>query len=316
MQELNIEKFDPLKAEITELVENIKKTVASSSDATGYDLMKENKKVLQDKRIEMVARMKEERAGALKFQKGVIQLEKDLLAIISPVEDELKEKITKIDDKKKREERLEMLPERKEKLATIGIIEMHDDKILDMDEKKFAEFFVDEKMKYLEKKQEEIEENVRIAKEEQEEKEKIERQKAMRVHNDRRNILIPFWNFVGEEHKSGDLGELSDESFEIILNDAKKLKEEKEEADEKQRQAEIEEQSKQAATLERIRIENANKEKEAQEKREQKNLARRKKYQEFLKENGVTNDNANVDFYQKVEGKRVTLFKKIAEFNG
>jgi hypothetical protein len=158
--ELSISKFDPLKAEISALVENVKTTVASASGAAGYDLMKENKRVLQQRRTDLVRGLKAERESAIKFQKAIIEVEKDCLKLIADVEDPLDEKIKTIDDSRKREERLAILPERKEKLLSIEL-ELTDDEILDMDDRKFAEFFVEKKSLYLEAKQAKIDEAAR-----------------------------------------------------------------------------------------------------------------------------------------------------------
>lgn len=176
MNELSISKFDPLKAEISALVENIKSVVASSTGATGYELMKEKKKVLQSRRTDLVRDLKAERDGALKFQKAVIEVEKDCLNMIASIEDPIDEKIKAIDDARKREERLAILPERKEKLASIELV-MTDDEILDMDDKVFAQFFIDKKVIYLEEKQARIDaENKRIADEKLAEENEAKRQ--------------------------------------------------------------------------------------------------------------------------------------------
>jgi phage-related minor tail protein len=162
MNDLSIAKFDPLKAEIISLVENIKTTVASASGAEGYELMKENKKVLQIRRTDLVKYLKSEREGFINGQKFVVKFEKECLELIADVEQPLDDKIKTIDDARKREERIAILPERKEKLASIEI-EMTDDEILDMDDKQFAQYFVDRKIEYLQAKQDKIDaENKRI----------------------------------------------------------------------------------------------------------------------------------------------------------
>lgn len=201
MNELSISKFDPLKAEIAALAENVRTTVASSSGSAGYELMKEKKKLLQTRRVDLVKDLKAEREGALKFQKAVIEVEKECLKLIADVEEPLDEKIKAIDDAKAREERMAILPERKEKLASIELT-MTDDEILDMDDKVFAQFFVDKKMIYLEEKQAKIDaenkriEDERIAKENEanrqadlekarKEGEKIAKQKAKEAEEKR-----------------------------------------------------------------------------------------------------------------------------------
>lgn len=55
-------------------------------------------------------------------------------------------------------------------------------------------------------------------------KEDEEKQLKIKLYNDRKEKLIPFWNFLHEDHKSCDFGELPEESFDIILNEAKQSK--------------------------------------------------------------------------------------------
>lgn len=55
---------------------------------------------------------------------------------------------------------------------------------------------------------------------EQEEKLKIEQ---LNLYNSRKEQLIPFWNFLKHDHKSADFGMLPEDSFQIILNEAKQL---------------------------------------------------------------------------------------------
>jgi len=284
MNELSISKFDPLKAEISALVENVKATVASATGATGYELMKENKKVLQSKRTDLVKDLKAERDGAIKFQKAIIEVEKDLLKIISEVEQPLDDKIKEIDDARKREERLAILPERKEKLSSIEMV-MTDDEILDMDDKKFAEFFIDKKMAHLEEKQAKID------------------------AENKRN----------EDKRQKDLANARKEA---AANAKKEAEEEKKRAIQKEkdkakrdRQKLIDDQKRK--DQERIDKKNRKQKKEsdqiAKEKAENERLEKGKKYQKFLADNGYTKENWQ-DFYIKREETKVVLYKKVGEF--
>lgn len=308
MENFKIDKFDPLKKEITDLVESVKKTVASSTGAEGYDLMKENKKALQSRRIAIVKDMKSDRDGALQFQRAIIQIEKELLGIIKPVEDDLLGKIKEIDEAKAREERKELLPDRKLMLADIKI-ELSDDAILYMDDNAFASYHYDKKMEYLEAKQAKIDEA---------EQKKIDDDKKNKfeLYNKRKELLIPYWGYLHNDHRGCDYGELPEESFAIILNEAKKNKKEQEEKAKKEVGEALKKAKTKAVEQEKIRVAEQKKEDELKAKKESRNLARRKKYKEFLKEHGATNANLKTDFYQAVDGKNVTLYKKVGEFVG
>lgn len=306
MQNLNIAEFDPLKAEISALVENIKTTVASSTGASGYELMKENKKVLQQKRKATVDLLKEKREASNAYSKGIIAIEKDLLGIIASVEDDLDEKIKAIDNAKKREERKAMLPERREQLASIEE-ELTDDQILDMDEKAFAQYFTDHRLAYLEAKQAKIDAEAKRIENEKKEA-------AVALYNKRKDMLIPYWSALHIDHRSADFSELSEESFVIMLNEAK----EKFEADEKIRLAGIKEQAEKdakakadKAAQDAIDAENARLE---QEKKDQKNLERQKRYKQFLVDNGVTAENKDDFFLKNNEDGSIILYKRVAEF--
>lgn len=294
MDNLNIERFNPRKAEITELVERIKSTVISMpGDKTGYELMKENKKTLQSARTNLTKDLKAEREGALAYQKGIIAIEKDMLAIIEPVESELDEKIKAIEDAEKRAARVAILPDRKEKLKSIEL-EMTDGEILDMDDKVFAQFFTDKKMAYLE----------------------AQNEKARKIEEDRRR----------EEDEKRHQEEIKKASEQAAAN-AKKEAEEKAEREKKeavQREKDKAERAKQKlideqAQKERDRIaaeEKAERDKQAQiakEKAEAEKLEKTKKYQKFLADNGCTKETES-EFYIKKEETKVVLYKKVGEF--
>lgn len=294
MQEINIERFNPRKAEITELVERIKSTVISMpGDKTGYELMKDNKKTLQSARVNLTKDLKAEREGALAYQKGIIAIEKDMLAIIDPVESELDEKIKAIEDAEKRSARVAILPERKEKLASIEL-EMTDDEILDMDDKVFAQFFVDKKMAYLE----------------------AQNEKARKIEEDRRR----------EEDERRHQEEIKKASEQAAAN-AKKEAEEKAEREKKeavQREKDKAERAKQKliddqARKDQERIDSENKARQeesdriAQEKADAEKLEKTKKYQKFLTDNGCTKETEK-NFYIKKEETKVVLYKKVGEF--
>jgi hypothetical protein len=145
--------FDPIKAEVSALVENIKKTVIiQPGNITGYELMKSNKSVLQKKRKWVCDTFKADRDFHTKHNNLNREKEKEILSLINPLETELGDKISAIDEAKKIERRKLELPERQERLATINAV-FSDDVLLAMDKADFESFFTEQKSLYLEEKE-------------------------------------------------------------------------------------------------------------------------------------------------------------------
>ena len=157
---MEIQKFNPTKAEITKAVEEVKDLTVS--DEESYEVVKKAKKKIADYRIAITKFGKEQRAEALAWQREVLRQEKELLAMIEPTETRFKTELSEFDEAKKREERKVLLPGRKKMLEEIEL-EMTDDELLDMDENEFSTFYTEKKMEYLEEKD-------RIAKEKEAEK--------------------------------------------------------------------------------------------------------------------------------------------------
>ena len=148
--ENQVDLFKPGIAELTKMAEGYKGLVINGvNDEAGYEAVKTARKELGDVRILITKTGKALRQEALEKQRRVIKDEQEYLKIIVPTEDELKEKLSAIDEEKKRKEREILLPGRKTMIAEIGL-EMTDDEILDKDEKEFATFFTEKKMAYLE----------------------------------------------------------------------------------------------------------------------------------------------------------------------
>jgi hypothetical protein len=282
MENLSIEKFNPLKAEVNALVENIKSTVISiPNDKTGYELMKENKKRLQVKRTEITKFLKSEREDAIAFQKNIIGFEKDLLALIEPLEKDLDSKIKAIDEEKAKLERIKLLPSRKEKLTEIGL-EFDDQFLLGMDVDAFQEFYNQKKADYLAEKERKIladqakldAENLRIENEKNLAKAKEDAAKEALVQ-------------AGRDAELAAIKAENDKNAAVQAEIDRQAREEKVKADAKQAQLD-------------------------KEKLDQEALEKDKKYQKFLKDNGYTND---TEFLIQRSPNKVTLYKKIAELD-
>jgi len=309
---LDIKIFDPLKARITELVENVKNTVTSTTAESSYELLKENKKILAKERIDFVKMLKAERAGALKYQNDIISIEKDLLAIVEPLESELKEKLKAIDDEEERKSRLVTLPERKEKLAAVGAV-VEDDAILMMDGIQFSELLNEKTALYLEEEKRKLQEaQDRIEQEKREEEEKklrdeeIERARAEAVEAEK---VRQEEEKIKEEAERKLAAEREKEDFERKLREQKEQME-KERRDEEQRRIEIIKED------ERKKIEEERKKAEEEERikkeKEEENLKmlRDEKFKEFLVKCEYTNGE---EFKIERNGNTVICYKKVGE---
>lgn len=143
MDNLKIERFNPTVAELQNLVELTKDISATDlEDKKQIEVVKKNRIALRDARITISKKGKELREEANAFSKAVIAKEKELISIITPEEDRLKN----IEDEAKKikiqKERLAILPQRIEKLNSIGDNrETNQEELLEMDDPAFTEYY-------------------------------------------------------------------------------------------------------------------------------------------------------------------------------
>jgi hypothetical protein len=308
---LDVKRFNPLKARIKELVEKVGNTVSSTTADCPYALLKENKKILADERIAFVKMLKEERSSALAYQNSILDVEKSLLAIVEPLESKLKEKIKAIDDEEERKSRLVTLPERKEKLAAIGVV-AEDNDILMMDGIKFSAFFNEKKEAYLAEQERllrEAQEKIEREKQEAEDKrlreEEIERARAEAVESER---VRQEEDKIKEEAERKAAAEREKEEFERKLREQKEQME-KERRDEEQRRIEIiKEEERRKIEEERKKAEE---EERLQKEKEEESLkmVRNEKFKKFLEDCGY-NDK---EFKIERNGNTVICYKKVGE---
>jgi len=299
---LNIEKFNPTKADLIKLADKYKSLeIKGIDDRIGYNIVDEARKDLKKKRVELTKTGKELKDEANQFAKKVISIEKELVAIIEPLELELKAKQDEIDLIIEKNKRKALLPDRIEKLKSINV-EISEDEILEMDSDTFLAFFNEHKEYYLAEKERKL----------QEEKDKIEEQKKIEELKKQR-----------EEEIERAKKEAAENAKKEAEEHAKKIQEEKD-AETARKIKEAEDKAKKAeedrirADLER-KLEDERKEKEEQEriekeKQEKAALEKEKKYKQFLKDNGVTAANKDNFIIKKVDEK-ILLFKKIGELN-
>ncbi len=96
--------LDTVKAGLAEL-EKSYATVPDCSTKEGYEAAKEQRKELAKKRREVDEAHKEEKAEPLRRCQQLDKMKRDILKVITPLEDARKEAIKAFDEKKEREER-------------------------------------------------------------------------------------------------------------------------------------------------------------------------------------------------------------------
>lgn len=145
--QFTLEKFNPTTNELKELADKYRwLKICWIEDWKGMDIVLAAKNDLVHKRTYISKSMKSFRDSAILFQKNVISKEKELLAIIWWVEEELKAEIQAVEDEKERLKRIETLPVRYEELRRLGLETQYDDTfVLSMSYKDFCDFIILEK---------------------------------------------------------------------------------------------------------------------------------------------------------------------------
>jgi len=308
--------FNPSVVEATKIAEKYKGlTIKGLGDKEGYKAVYDGQQELKKLRVDITKFGKKEREEALAYQKEVIRQEKELLAVIVPVEDALKFERDKIDEEKKKEERRVLLPSRVKMLEEIGL-KVDDDILLSMDEKEFSETYNERKMTFLEEQErkrkeeedakrraEELEkaktEAAEKAKKEAEAKaEREKKEEAERVEKEKKEA---------ERKKEEELKKKEEEKIEAIK------KAEREKQEEINRIKREQEEKERVAKEEKDRLELEAKEKERLKKEEQIKTEKNKKYQDWLKENGIDETSIKSGNYrvEKIDGKTLALWKII-----
>ena len=150
MEEFDLAKFDPNLAALTEIADSYRSlTIAGIDDKDGYDKVHAARMDLKARRVTVEKTAKAARQKAVDFQKNVIAHEKQLIAIIEPLELSLHTMENSIDEEKERIKRRALLPERREKCEAIGLTLVLDDTLLSMDPERFVSWYNEQKEVYL-----------------------------------------------------------------------------------------------------------------------------------------------------------------------
>lgn len=178
METFDVDVFDPNREALTLMAEEARGVTAT--DLFDGKQMAEVKKArikLRDARITITKKGKEARDEANKFAKGVITMEKDLVALIAPEEERLKKLEEESANAILRRKREELLPERRKRLADLGDdAEEPDDHALNsMDEADFEAYVNNRVSAHNERERQKIEA----------EKRELERQKELKEAEER-----------------------------------------------------------------------------------------------------------------------------------
>lgn len=141
MEEFAVIKFDPTVEQLTQMAEAVKNlTAADLTDDKQLELVKETRLQLRTARTTIEKQGKAMRDESNKYNKAVIARENELIAIIEPEEKRLKALEDEAALIKVRKAREELLPMRREALAVVGVTDLTDEALLDLDNDQFIVF--------------------------------------------------------------------------------------------------------------------------------------------------------------------------------
>jgi len=275
METLNLENFDPTKAELQKIADECKQiTITDFEDKKQIAIVCEKRELLQHTRIQIQKKGKALREDALRYQKAVIAKEKELIEIIEPEEERLEQLEEQAEKYEILQERIRKLPERRARLAQelVGY-SLKDEEINAMDDAVFESTLntlVTQRVA-AENAKKEAELNAKQA--EIEAKEKELKDKEIAIQREKEQL----------------------EAIEQARLDGERK------AREEQAQKEAEEKAQAARKAEEA-------------KKEAEKLEKSKKFKDFLELNGCT-EATRGDFKIVESENSLILFKRVAEFN-
>ena len=308
---LDLEKFNPKKAELTHLSMTYEKLeIKWIDDKAWYNAVDIARKDLKANRIEIKKTWKIMRDEANAFNKQVLDYEKDLVSIIEPLEKTLLDKQNEIDALREIEKRKKLLPERRTLLSHIKY-EMSDEAILQYDSEDFQSFYNQKHTEFLDEKQKRLDEL-------EAENQRIKQENINKIETQRKNILDPYnpWNISHIK-----LWEISEDDFQEILESTKYNFEDKKktarllvEKEEKMRLDKIEKDKREAIKIAKQKAEEkSEKEKKELEEKHQAELEKIKKEKQEKIEKEKQQEQENKDKQMRLEKEQ--KYKKFVEKN-
>ena len=227
-----IKKFNLADAKIAELKEQFKDLeISGVEDKDGYKAVSEAIKIVRTYRTGVEKVRKQIKEDYLKTGRAIDEEAKRLTASLEEIENPLKDKKQEIDDEIQAEkdrqeaEAQAKTDKRVEELEAVGIkfdgrfysigedISVDIVTIKDFTDEQFAEF----------------KNRVSAVNDKIQEAERIKN-----LHNERREMLLDFWAYVPEDFKNLNFGEMFEENFKTLLEQAKQGKADFDEAQKKQ----------------------------------------------------------------------------------
>ena len=227
-----IKKFNLADAKIAELKEQFKDLeISGVEDKDGYKAVSEAIKIVRTYRTGVEKVRKQIKEDYLKTGRAIDEEAKRLTASLEEIENHLKDKKQEIDDEIQAEkdrqeaEAQAKTDKRVEELEAVGIkfdgrfysigedISVDIVTIKDFTDEQFAEF----------------KNRVSAVNDKLQEAERIKN-----LHNERREMLLDFWAYVPEDFKNLNFGEMFEENFKTLLEQAKQGKADFDEAQKKQ----------------------------------------------------------------------------------
>ena len=227
-----IKKFNLADAKIAELKEQFKDLkISGVKDKDGYKAVSEAIKIVRTYRTGVEKVRKQIKEDYLKTGRAIDEEAKRLTASLEEIENPLKDKKQEIDDEIQAEkdrqeaEAQAKTDKRVEELEAVGIkfdgrfysigedISVDVVTIKDFTDEQFAEF----------------KNRVSAVNDKLQEAERIKN-----LHNERREMLLDFWAYVPEDFKNLNFGEMFEENFKTLLEQAKQGKADFDEAQKKQ----------------------------------------------------------------------------------
>ena len=227
-----IKKFNLADAKIAELKETFKHLeISGVEDKDGYKAVSEAIKIVRTYRTGVEKVRKQIKEDYLKTGRAIDEEAKRLTASLEEIENPLKDKKQEIDDEIQAEkdrqeaEAQAKTDKRVEELEAVGIkfdgrfysigedISVDIVTIKDFTDEQFAEF----------------KNRVSAVNDKLQEAERIKN-----LHNERREMLLDFWAYVPEDFKNLNFGEMFEENFKTLLEQAKQGKADFDEAQKKQ----------------------------------------------------------------------------------
>jgi len=235
------------------------------TNETQTDLMAKagemRKKLVKVRTQGVDAKHKELKADSLAYSKALDEIKRTVTGEITTLEEFLREQET-FKERKEAERREQRKQERIALLAPYEVDTQFMDLSL-MPDENFDKLLNDSRLAY----------DGRIAEAKRLEEERIERERLTRIHNERKNEIAPYWNFIPDEHRHSDYGSLTQLEWEERLNWTIEQKENDDRLKEEQR-----------VENERLRKEAEEREAEMKKEREQAEVALRSEREKAEKE--------------------------------